>query len=98
VERRICTVTGVDSRGLPCSVLVEAAPLFEAAAADIEELHKQRCPITHVQVLVHEPGKRYTVHPQQLGRWLQTYHREDNVDIQALKTRVRGILNHSPAK
>ena len=29
-------------------------------------LHKQDCLITEVQILVHEPGKRYTVHPRQL--------------------------------
>jgi hypothetical protein len=98
VERKVCTVTGLDSRGLPYSVLVEAGSLFEAAAAGLEQLHKQGCLITEVQILVHEPGKRYTVHPRQLENWLRTYSLENNIGIHALKTRVRGILNHNPTK
>jgi hypothetical protein len=98
VQRKVCSVTGLDSRGLPASVLVEAASLFEAAAAGLEELHKKGCLLTEVQILVHEPGKRYTVHPRQLETWLRAYSREDNVGIHALKTRVRGILNHHPLK
>ena len=72
MERKVCTVTGLDSRGLPYSVLVEAGSLFEAAAAGLEQLQKQGCLITEVQILVHEPGKRYTVHPRQLENWLLT--------------------------
>jgi hypothetical protein len=38
------------------------------------------------------------MHPRQLENWLRTYSREENVGIHALKTRVRGILNHNPTK
>ena len=99
MERKVCTVTGLDHRGLPASVLVEAGSLFEAAAAGLEELHKKGCLVTEVQILVHEPGKRYTVHPRQLESWLRTYSREDHVGLHTLKSRVRGILKqHSPIK
>jgi hypothetical protein len=98
VERKVCTVTGLDTRGLPASVLVEAGSLFEAAAVGLEELHKKGCLLSEVQILVHEPGKRYTVCPRQLENWLRTYSREDPVSLHALKNRVRGLLQHSPTR
>jgi hypothetical protein len=98
VQRKVCTVTGLDTRGRPASVLVEAGSLFEAAAAGLEELHKQGGLLTEVQIRVHEPGKRYTVRPRQLESWLRTYSREDPVGLHVLKSRVRGLLQHSPTK
>lgn len=74
------------------SVLVEAGPLFEAAAAGLEQLAKKGALVTQVQITVHEPWKRYRVHPRQLESWLRTYNAEDNVSLRALKSRVRGIL------
>ena len=98
VEHKVCRVTGLDSRGIPAFVLVEAGSLFEAAAAGFDELHKKGCLPTEVQILVYEPGKRYTVRPCRLERWLRTYNREDPVGLHALKTRVRGFLQHSPIR
>ena len=98
MERKVCTVTGLDSRGLPASVLVEAGSLFEAAAAGLEELNKRGCLLTEVQILVHEPGKRYTVRPRQLESWVRTYRQEEPVGLHALKTRIRSLFKHSSAK
>jgi hypothetical protein len=69
---------------------------LEATAAGLEQLHKNGCLITQVQITIHEPGKRYTVHPDQLGSWLRTYDQDDNVGLRALKARVREILSHNP--
>ena len=91
-------MTGTDSRGLPCSVHVEADSLFEAAAAGLEQLHATGGLIGTVQITVHEPGKRYTVHPRQLERWVRTYNRGEGVGVHALKNRVRSILNHAPIR
>ena len=90
-------MTGLDSRGLPISVIVEASSLFEAAAAAIEELHKQKCPAGELQIVVHEPGRRFTVRPRQLEKWLRSYSLEDSVGLRALKTRVGELLKHSPS-
>jgi hypothetical protein len=98
VERKVCTVTGLDSRGLPYFTLVEAGSLFEAAAAGLEQLHKNGCLITQLQITIHEPGKRYHVHPRQMESWLRSYSDEDNVGLRALKARVRDLLNHTPRK
>jgi len=64
VGRKVCTVTGLDSRGLPSSVQLEAGSLFEAAAAGLEQLHKNGCLITQLQITVHEPGKRLQSSPR----------------------------------
>lgn len=91
-------MTGLDSRGLPSSVHVQAHSLFEAAAKGLEELHKNGCLISQVHVTVHEPRNRYKVHPDQLGSWLRSHSREDNVGTRALKSRVRSILNQNPLR
>lgn len=92
MARRVCTITGLDSRGLPHSVQVEAGSLFEAAAAGLEQLHKIGGLISQVQITVHEPGKQYKVHPDQLGSWLRSHNSGDPVGIHALKSRLRDIL------
>ena len=98
MARKLCTVTGLDSRGLPHAVHVEAGSLFEAAAAGIEALHQQKCLVSAVQVTVQEPGQQYQVHPRQLARWLRSHNREDNVGVHALKRRVRDILKNTPTQ
>jgi hypothetical protein len=80
---------------MPASVQVEAGSLFEAAAAGLEQLHKNGGLITQLQITVHEPGKRYKVHPHQLEKWIRSYDRGDSVGIRALKSRVRGLLKSS---
>jgi hypothetical protein len=98
VPGKICTVTGLDVRGLPCSVQLEAGSLFEAAAAGLEQLHKKGCLLTQLRTTVHEPAKRYNVHPEQLANWLRDYKSEDTVRIRALKGRVRDIMKSNPLK
>jgi len=99
VAHKVCTVTGLDSRGLPHSVQVEAGSLFEAAAAaGVEQLHKIGCLISQVQITVHEPGRQYKVHPDQLGRWLRSHNSGDAIGIHALKSRLRDILKENPLK
>ena len=95
---KVCTVTGLDARGLPCSVQLEAGSLFEAAAAGLEQLHKNGCLITQLQITVHEPVKKYKVHPEQLANWLRDYKAEDTVGIRALKGRVRELMKRNPLR
>ena len=95
---KICTVTGLDTRGLPCSVHLEAGSLFEAAAAGLEQLHKNGCLITQLQITVHEPAQKYKVHPEQLAGWLRDYKSRDTVEIRALKSRVRDIMKRNPLR
>src|SRR5579875_1469984 len=85
VGRKVCTVKGLDSRGLPVSVHVEAESLFEAAAAGLEEIHNGGGLITEVHVTIHAPVQQFKVHPRQLEKWLLSYGREDNVGTRALK-------------
>jgi hypothetical protein len=98
VAGKVCTVTGLDGRGLPFSVHLEAGSLFEAAAAGLEQLHNKGCLITQLQITVHEPVKKYKVHPEQLANWLRDYKSEDTVGIRALKSRVRDIMKSNPLK
>ena len=98
LDRKICTVTGLDSRGLPYSVQVEASSLYEAAAAGLEQLHKNGCLITQVQVAVLAPVRHYKVHPRQLERWLRSYGPDDTVGLRALKGRIRDIIKQNPTK
>jgi hypothetical protein len=98
VAGKVCTVTGLDARGLPCSVQLEAGSLLEAAAAGLEQLHKNGCLITQLQITVHEPVKKYKVHPEQLANWLRSYNSEDTVGMRALKGRVRDIMKSNPVK
>jgi hypothetical protein len=96
VPGKVCTVTGLDARGLPCTVQLEG--LFEAATAGLEPLQKNGCLITQLQITVHEPVKRYKVNPEQLVNWLRSYNSEDTVGMRALKGRVREIMKSNPLK
>lgn len=98
MARKVCRVTGLDFRGLPLAVLVEADSLFEAAAAGIEQVHKQKGLLSEVQIEIQEPGRSHRVHPRQLEAWLRTHETGDSVGVRALKSRVRDILNNNPQR
>ncbi len=92
---KVCTVTGLDARGVPVSVQIEAGSLFEAAAAGLEQLHKGGGLITQLHITVHEPARQYNVQPRQLEKWLRSYEQGESVGIRALKSRVRSLLKSS---
>lgn len=86
-------MTGLDARGMPASVQIEAGSLFEAAAAGLEQLHQRGGLVSQLQVTVYEPVSQYKVQPRQLQRWLRSYEAGDSVGVRALKARVRSLLN-----
>ena len=55
---------GIDHRGLPKTVLVEARSLFEAAAEGLEKLHRDGgCRFDQLEVTVREPRGTFAVRP-----------------------------------
>ena len=97
VPRKVCLVQGQDHRGLPLVVLVQAATLFEAAASGLEQLHQLGGKLSEVEITVHEAGSRSKVRPEQLSKWLNHRDSCDNIGVQALKSRVRDLLNRNGA-
>ncbi len=95
MPRKVCLVQGQDHRGLPLIVCVQAATLFEAAAAGLEQLHQLGGTLSEVEITVHEPGTRSKVRPEQLAKWLSQRDSNDNIGVQALKRRVRELLSRS---
>jgi|SRR5579875_38580 len=91
---KVCTVTGVDPRGLPATVVVQACSLFEAAAAGFEQLHRIHgsCDYETLQVTVHEPGRHFHVFPSQLVTWLGRRSNAETIGVTALKKRVQELI------
>jgi hypothetical protein len=59
--KRICLVRGVDHRGLPKWVIVEAASLHEAAARATDEIRRDGGDPSDLEVTMHEPKSAWTV-------------------------------------
>lgn len=90
---RICTVRGIDPRGLPKTTTVEAGSLFEAAAAGFEKLHRDGgCQCEALEVTVHEPRATFSVRVGQLVQWLGRRGAEETIGTTALKRRVQELL------
>ena len=93
VATKVCTVKGLDPRGLPKTVTVEARSLLEAAAAGFEQLHRDRgCQYAALEITVHEPGRTYQVGPGRLVAWLGRRQPGETVGVTALKRRVQDLL------
>jgi len=89
-------VKGVDTRGLPKAVVVEAHSLFEAAAQGFEKLHQNGgCRFDSLEVTVHEPGATFQVRAGQLVGWLGRRGDGETIGMTALKRRVQELLQAS---
>ena len=77
---------------------MQAATLFEAAASGLEQLHQSGGKLGEVGITVHEPGARSKVRPEQLAKWLSQRDSNDNIGVQALKSRVRELLNQNASQ
>lgn len=67
--------------------------MFEAAALGLERLHQEGGQLSAVEIIVHQPGTRFTIAPQQLSKWLGTKSEAENVGLMALKRRVRELID-----
>jgi len=93
---KVCTVKGVDTRGLPKAVLVEAHSLFEAAEQGFEKLHQNGdCRFDSLEVTVHKPGATFPVRAGQLVDCLGRRGDGETIGITALKRRVQELLQTS---
>ncbi|HTU48493.1 MAG TPA: hypothetical protein VMF91_25755 [Bryobacteraceae bacterium] len=94
---KVCTVKGVDPRGLPKTVIVEARSLLEAAAAGFEKLHHDGgCRYAALEITVHEPGRTFQVGLSQLVQWLTRRQSGETVGVTALKRRVQDVIRTMP--
>jgi len=97
VAVKVCTVKGVDPRGLPKTVIVEARSLLEAAAAGFEKLHHDGgCRYAALEITVHEPGRTFQVGLSQLVQWLTRRQSGETVGVTALKRRVQDVIRTMP--
>ncbi len=74
-------------------MIVEARTLHESAARGMELLCNSGGVISSVDVIVHEPGKRFKVEPHQITQWLRTRAESDTIGIAALKRRVLALID-----
>jgi hypothetical protein len=96
VATKVCTVKGVDPRGLPKTATVEAHSLFEAAAQGFEKLHQNGgCRFDSVEITVHEPRATFQVRAGQLVNWLGRHGEGESIGVTALKRRVQELLQAS---
>jgi hypothetical protein len=98
MAKKVCSVRGIDHRGLPKIVLVEAGTLFEAAAAGLEQLYQQEgCLSPVLEVTVHEAAGKHRVRIKQLAAWLGKHDSEQTIGVTALKRRVGELLQNNKA-
>ena len=89
---KACRVRGIDNRGLPKTILLEARSKFEAAAKGLELLNQEGAALGDVEVTVCEPAASYGVTLAQLAKWAAGREVGDTIGVTALKSRIRNIL------
>lgn len=90
--KRVCTVKGLDYRGYPTTVIVEAYTVFEAAARAMDEIGKDGGKPSDVKVTMHEPRKAWTVTLTRLTEYVSDFGYYDNIGLKDLKRRVKDFL------
>lgn len=98
VNRRVCTVRGLDNRGWPLTVIVEARSVYEAAALGMEAIRKEDGRPSDLVVTMHKPVRGWKVTTQQLLRWVQQYPSGENIGMKQTRRRVEDFLKASAGR
>jgi hypothetical protein len=89
---RVCTVKGLDHRGIATTVTVEAYSSLEAAARGLYDICTKGGKVSELVIAEQLPGRQFKVTPGELLKWVSSRSTQDNIGLQSMKRQVREFL------